>query len=135
MARTPQDVTGRELEVMQHLWDHGPVTIKQLRDAVYPGGDTAEYATVQKLLERLEEKRLVRRDRSGPAHLFHALVGRDELIGRRLQDLAEKLCGGSITPLLTHLVKQSRLTARERQELRDLIDEADDPPRRRKPKE
>src|SRR3954447_10207051 len=135
MARTPQDVTGRELEVLQHLWDNGPVMIKQLRDAIYPGGDTAEYATVQKLLERLEEKGLVRRDRSGPAHRFQAVVGREELIGRRLQDLAEKLCGGSITPLLTHLVRQNRLSARERQELRDLIDEADDPPRRRKTKE
>jgi predicted transcriptional regulator len=42
-----------------------------------------------------------------------------------LQDVAEKLCGGSLTPLLTHLVRQRRLSARERQELRDLIDEAD----------
>ena len=50
---------------------------------------------------------------------------RDELIGRRLQDVAEKLCGGSLTPLLTHLVRTRRLSARERQELRDLIDELD----------
>jgi predicted transcriptional regulator len=47
------------------------------------------------------------------------------LIGRRLQDVAEKLCGGSLTPLLTHLVRTRRLSARERQELRDLIDELD----------
>jgi predicted transcriptional regulator len=122
MARTPQDVTGKELEVLQALWDAGPATIKQLRDAVYPGGDVAEYATVQKLLDRLEEKGYVSRDRSGPAHVFRALVGKDELIGRRLRDMAEKLCGGSLTPLLTHLVRQQRLTDRERRELRDLID-------------
>ncbi|MGL4552669.1 MAG: BlaI/MecI/CopY family transcriptional regulator [Gemmataceae bacterium] len=122
MARTPQDVTGKELEVLQALWDDGPATIKQLRDAVYPGGDTAEYATVQKLLDRLDEKGFIARDRSGPAHVFSAAVGRDELIGRRLRDMAEKLCGGSLTPLLTHLVRQHRLTARERRELRDLID-------------
>jgi len=48
------------------------------------------------------------------------------VIGRRLQDMAEKLCGGSLTPLLTHLVRHRQLSARERQELRDLIDEADD---------
>jgi BlaI family penicillinase repressor len=122
MARTPQDVTGKELEVLQALWDAGPATIKQLRDAVYPGGDVAEYATVQKLLDRLEEKGYVGRDRTGPAHVFRALVGKDELIGRRLRDMAEKLCGGSLTPLLTHLVRQQRLTDRERRELRDLID-------------
>jgi predicted transcriptional regulator len=122
MARTPQDVTGKELEVLQILWDTGPATIKQIRDAVYPGGDTAEYATVQKLLDRLEEKGFVSRDRAGPAHVFHARLDKDELIGRRLRDMAEKLCGGSLTPLLTHLVRQQQLTARERRELRDLID-------------
>jgi predicted transcriptional regulator len=80
---------------------------------------------VQKLLERLEGKGYVRRDRTPPAHTFAAAVGRDELIGRRLQEVAEKLCGGSLTPLLTHLVRARPLSARERQELRQLIDELD----------
>jgi predicted transcriptional regulator len=48
------------------------------------------------------------------------------LIGRRLQAVAEELCGGSLTPLLTHLVRNKKLTARERRELRSLIDELDD---------
>ena len=60
-----------------------------------------------------------------PAHTFAAAVGREELIGRRLREVAEKLCGGSLTPLLTHLVRARRLSARERQELRQLIDELD----------
>jgi predicted transcriptional regulator len=125
MARTPQDVTEYELAILQVLWDSGPATIRQLTDAVYPAGGTAQYATVQKLLERLERKDCVRRDRSGPAHVFSAIIGREELLGRRLQDMAEKLCGGSLTPLLTHLVRTRRLSDRERQELRNLIDEVD----------
>jgi predicted transcriptional regulator len=125
MARTPQDVTEAELAVLQALWGRGESTIRQLTDALYPGGGPAQYATVQKLLERLEEKRCVRRDRASPAHTFAATVGRDDLIGRRLRDVAEKLCGGSLTPLLTHLVRARRLSARERQELRALIDELD----------
>jgi predicted transcriptional regulator len=123
MARTPQDVTTAELSVLQVLWDGGPSTIRQLTDLLYPGGGTAQYGTVQKLLDRLEQKGFVRRDRTAAAHTFAAAVGRDELIGRRLQDMAEKLCGGSLTPLLTHLVRTRRLSARERRELRDLIDE------------
>src|SRR5688572_19104098 len=123
MARTPRDVTDTELAILQDLWDHGGRTIRQITDALYPGGTTAQYATVQKLLDRLEEKAFVRRERAGPAHTFTAAIGREELIGRRLQDMAEKLCGGSLTPLLTHLVKARRLSERERQELRDLIDE------------
>jgi predicted transcriptional regulator len=126
MARTPQDVTDMELAVLQQLWDQGPRTIRQLTEALYPGGGTPQYATVQKLLERLESKQFVRRDRSGAAHTFVAVVAREELIGRRLQDMAEKLCGGSLTPLLTHLVRTRRLSPAERQELRHLIDESDD---------
>jgi predicted transcriptional regulator len=125
MARTPQDITDAELAVLQQLWGQGPATIRQLTDALYPRGGASSYATVQKLLERLEVKNCVRRRRTGPAHTFAALLERDELIGRRLQTMAEKLCGGSLTPLLTHLVRGKRLTARQRQELRNLIDELD----------
>ena len=39
--------------------------------------------------------------------------------------MAEKLCGGSLTPLLTHLMRTRRLTADERAELRSLIDDLD----------
>ena len=125
MARTPQDVTETELTILQVLWDRGPATIRRLTDTLYPGGGTVAYATVQKLLERLEAKGCVRRDRSTAAHTFSAAVGRDELIGRRLQAVAEQMCGGSLTPLLTHLVRARGLSARERQELRSLIDELD----------
>jgi predicted transcriptional regulator len=125
MARTPQDVTDAELAVLQVLWEGGPATIRRLTEVLYPGGGAAKYATVQKLLERLEEDGHVRRDRSSAAHTFAAVIGRDELIGRRLREVAEKLCGGSLTPLLTHLVRARRLSARERRELRQLIDELD----------
>jgi predicted transcriptional regulator len=125
MARSPQDVTDKELEILQVLWDQGPVTIRQIADQLYPEGGAAQYATVQKLLDRLEEKAYVIRERRQPAHTFVAAVARGELIGRRLQAMAEQLCGGSLTPLLTHLVKAKRLSARERQELRELIDNLD----------
>jgi predicted transcriptional regulator len=126
MARTPKDVTDTQLAILQVLWDQGPKTIRQLTDALYEDSTTAQYATVQKLLERLEEKELVERDRAQPAHLFAAGISREDLIGARLQEMAEKLCGGSLTPLLTHLVRARRLSSRERQELRDLIDDLDD---------
>jgi BlaI family transcriptional regulator, penicillinase repressor len=126
MARTPHDVTDTELAILQTLWDQEPATIRRLTDALYPGGSAAHYATVQKLLDRLESKGFVTRERGGSAHRFAASVGRDELIGRRLEDVADKLCGGSLTPLLTHLVRTRRLSARERQQLRTLIDELED---------
>jgi predicted transcriptional regulator len=134
MGRTPQDITEKELEILQTLWEQGPATIRQLTDRLYPGGGPAKYATVQTLLVRLEKDGHVCRDRAGPVHVYSAATGRDDVIGRRLRDVAEQLCDGSLTPLLTHLVRTSRLTSKQRQELRNLIDELDQKGKPRDPR-
>jgi len=46
MPRTPQDVTERELELLQRLWDGGPATIRQLTAALYPGVGLLEMTNV-----------------------------------------------------------------------------------------
>jgi predicted transcriptional regulator len=125
MSRELQELPDAELAVLQRLWEQGPATIRQLTDALYPAGTDAHYATVQKLLDRLESKKCVSRDRSSHAHIFRALVNRDDIIGRRLEAMAEKLCGGSLTPLLTNLVRSKRLSPKERREIRRLMEELD----------
>ena len=116
------DVTGAELAVLQEIWDLGTATIRQLTDRVYPRGSASAYATVQKLLERLEDKQCVRRDRSAMAHTFAAAVSRDAVIGKHLRDVAEKLCGGSLTPLLTNLLQANAIGPEERAQLRKLLE-------------
>ena len=125
MPRTPQDVTEAELSVLQVIWDRGESTVRQMTDELYPGGGSSEYATVQKLLERLESKEYVERNRESWPHLFEATVDRDELIGRRLQTTADQLCEGSLQPLITNLVRSTRLTAEQRKSLRGLLDQLD----------
>ena len=126
MPRPAPDVTEAELAVLQVLWERQRATIRQITDALYPQGGASHYATVQKLLDRMEAKGVVDRDRSLFVHVFSAEIDRDELIGRRLRAVAETLCGGSLTPLLTHLARAKPLTDQERRELRALIDEPDD---------
>ena len=123
MERRAPDVTEAELAVLQGLWDRGTATIRQLTEAVYPEGTASQYATVQKLLERLEQKGCVARDRKPWPHVYRPTIDRDDLIGRRLRAVAEQLCGGSLTPLLTHLLKVEHLSARERNELRSFVDD------------
>ena len=125
MEPTIHDVTDAELAVLRVLWEQGSATIRQLTDRLYPQGTGVHYATVQKLLERLEAKGHVARDRSGHAHVFAARTDRDTLVGCRLRAMAAKLCGGLMGPLLTHLVLAEELSAAERQELRALIDDLD----------
>lgn len=125
MARTRTDVPDAELAVLKVLWDRGKATIREITDVLYPEGSASHYATVQKLLERLRDRKLVARNADGRAHVFSAKVERDELIRRRLRDAADKLCEGSMTPLLTQLVKGRQLDAAELSELRKLVDELD----------
>jgi predicted transcriptional regulator len=40
-----------------------------------------------------------------------------------LQTVIDKLCGGSLVPLLSQLTRARKLTARERRALRDLLDQ------------
>src|SRR5262245_29303654 len=105
VRRSREDVTETELAMLQVLWDRGEATRRQVTDALYPGGGEAHYATVQKLLERLERKGFVRHDRRDNVLVFTAAVGRDELIRRRLQELADKLCNGAVAPLVMNLVR------------------------------
>lgn len=128
---TDHDVTEAELAVLHALWDGGPSTIRDLTDRLYPGRDDAGYATVQKLLERLERKGHVGRDRSTHAHVFRALTDRSTLVGHRLRKVAEELCGGMLAPLLTHLVRTETLSRQERDDLRALIERLDREGRRK----
>ncbi|MCP3979178.1 MAG: BlaI/MecI/CopY family transcriptional regulator [bacterium] len=123
MTTEPLKVTDAELSVLKLLWDRGPATIRELTDRLYPGGGTSHYATVQKLLERLAGKGCVERKPQGRSNVYNAAVDRQVLIRDRLRETADKLCEGSLTPLLTHLVGATNLAPEEIAMLRRLVDE------------
>ncbi|HEV3303236.1 MAG TPA: BlaI/MecI/CopY family transcriptional regulator [Planctomycetaceae bacterium] len=117
-------LTEAQFAVLEGLWLHGPQTIRQLMAAIYPAQSKSDYATVQKLLEQLEEKGCAHRDRSKMPHVFCAAVDRGDLIDAQLREMANRLCDGSLTPVLMHLVEDAKLTKRDRDTLRRLLDEA-----------
>ncbi|MCG8652505.1 MAG: BlaI/MecI/CopY family transcriptional regulator [Pirellulales bacterium] len=123
MPRKPQDVTDAELAVLEHLWETGGTSVRRLAESLYGSSTASDLATIQKLLERLEAKNCVVRDRNQWPHRFEACIERSDLIERRLQDTADELCGGSLSPLLTHLVKSEKLGQKEREQLRQLLND------------
>ena len=122
MTRELLSVTDAELAILEVLWDQDSAVISEITARIYGKPTTSRYSTVQKLLERLEAKGCVARNRNGFAHRFSPTIGRDELIGHRLQEVAEKLCEGSLAPLLLHLVEATKLSSQERKRLLKLID-------------
>ncbi|QEH36094.1 Penicillinase repressor [Aquisphaera giovannonii] len=122
MAKRSADVTEAELAVLQVLWEDGPATVRRLVERLYPAGGPSASPTVLKLVERLEAKGCVARDRGGPVQTVRATVGRSELISRRLKGLADELGNGTLASLLSQLVKDEGLGPADRKALRDLVD-------------
>jgi predicted transcriptional regulator len=121
MARSDKRVSDRELGVLEVLWQQGQASVREITAEVYDDQSFSKYQSVQKLLERLEKKGCVKRNRSTTAHTFEPNVERDEIIGHRLEQVAETLCGGSLTPLLMHLAGRTKLKPSEREAVEKLI--------------
>jgi BlaI family penicillinase repressor len=111
-----------ELAVMELLWDDGKVTARHVRERLYPDQKN-QHGTVQRLLQRLDEKGYVERDDDLPVHLFSATVSREEYATSQLELLAGRLTGGSLAPIVTRLVEQKRISRKEIDRLRAILDD------------
>ena len=116
-------ITDGELSILQVLWERGEATSREITTALHEDVTDPKMASVQKLIERLEAKGCVRRDRSERAHRFFPLVSHEQFLRSRLQALADRLCEGTLVPLVTTLLRSQRLPKKEREQLRNLIDD------------
>jgi len=111
-----------ELGVMNLLWRDDRLTARQIREQLYPDANKAQHGTVQRLLQRLEDKGYVERDRSLSVHLFSAAISRQTYAGQQLESLADRLTAGSFAPLITHLVEAKRISPDEIDRIRAILD-------------
>lgn len=121
-ASSPPALANAELAVMDLLWRQDRLTARHIREQLYPDATKAQHGTVQRLLQRLEDKGYVERDRSLPVHLFSASVSREAYAGGQLETLAKKLTGGSLAPLITHLMEESKISRADIERLRRILD-------------
>jgi predicted transcriptional regulator len=107
--------TPLELQIMQALWDRGPVSIREIQET-FPERDRPAYTTVQTTVYRLESKKAVRRVRKiSNAHIFEAVVTRQATQNRFLDDLLS-LFGGRTQPVMAHLIEAGKLTLEDVEE-------------------
>jgi BlaI family penicillinase repressor len=116
-------VSDAELEVLKVLWSDGPATVRDVAAALRRQRRRLAYNTVLTLLTRLREKGYVEADRRDTAHIFRALISRDQLVGSSLSALADRVCDGTASPLLLALVRDARLSAADLTHLRKLLDD------------
>jgi predicted transcriptional regulator len=105
---TPR-LTKLELDVMNALWEGGPLSVREIQDRL-PAGDQSAYTTIQTVVYRLEAKRAIRRVKKvGNAHVFEAAITR-KAAQRRLIDELLGLFGGRSQPVMAHLIESGKLT-------------------------
>lgn len=129
MPRPTRDVTETEFAILDVLWDAGPSTVRGIVEAIYGKHTHSLHTSVKSLLERLAEKDFVICRRQGGVHLFSATVARERFVAQQLQLLADSNFGGSLTPLLSTLVENVKLSRGDREAIRKIVEKIDGPRR------
>ena len=113
-SRMPK-LTKPELQIMEALWAHGTLSIREIQQSLPARGRPA-YTTVQTVVYRLETKKAVRRAKKiSNAHIFEAAISRSAAHRSLVSNFLE-MFGGRTEPLIATLIDTGRLTLEEIQE-------------------
>jgi predicted transcriptional regulator len=114
------NLTNLELRIMEALWNQGRLSIREIQEA-FPEADRPAYTTIQTTVYRLEEKGAIRRVRKiGNAHIFDAVISRQDARGRFLDDLMN-LFGGNPQFVMAQMVESGKLTLEDIREAEKLL--------------
>jgi BlaI family penicillinase repressor len=111
-----------QLKIMRVLWDRGRASAREITDALNREEPIA-HSTVQTLLRKLETKGAVGHDAADRTFVFFPLVPEDNVRRGATHDLVERVFGGSPAQLMSFLLKTERVSKRELDEIRRLLDE------------
>lgn len=112
--------TPAELQVLHVLWEHGPLTVRQVMERMDSGQDRA-YTTVMSLMNVMHEKGLLKRKADGRAFVYEAATKRESTLGSMLDDLLTRAFSGSASLLVSQLLDQASPDDQELSEIRKAI--------------
>ena len=120
------ELTDRELEIMQTFWqrpDQG-LTIADVQAELNRDGRELAYTTVATLVRILVDKGFLQQTTERRPHQFIPTRSHEEVSGRLLKDLMQRVFGGSAEALLLRLMQDEEMTASERRRLQALMQES-----------
>lgn len=117
--------TELELEILKVLWEHGPMRVREVRDALAEVRGLA-YTSVMTVMNIMTKKGFLTRAKSGNSYVYRAAVKRDATTRKMLGDLVERLYEGSTSAAVLQLLEASDLDAAERERIRSLIADKED---------
>jgi predicted transcriptional regulator len=78
------------------------------------------------LINRLLTKGALAAEREGRRYRYRAVLTHDQWLSQQSSGVIERLFGGRVAPLVAHFSQQGKLTRRDIDELRKLIEDFDD---------
>ena len=118
-------ISAAESQVMAALWDSNPLGAEEIVARVGPANAWGE-ATVKTLINRLLKKRALVSERTEGRTRYRPLISRADYVTDESQGLLDRLFGGELIPLVTHMARQRPLSEEERARLKRLIEDLDD---------
>jgi predicted transcriptional regulator len=109
-------MTDRQFAILQLLWEHGPLTVRELMERL-PGGERQPYTTALGMLQTMEKAGLVAHEAEETTYRYQAAVSRQAALGTLLRDFVARFFRGSAEDLVLGLVDADELTAAD---LRDI---------------
>jgi predicted transcriptional regulator len=103
-------ITERQFEVLSLLWEHGPMTVRDLLDRL-DRDHPLPYTTVLGLLQNMERAGLATHDVESQTHRYRALLSREQATGTLLSDFVARFFRGSAERLVLGLVDADQLSA------------------------
>lgn len=117
----PPAINDTEWDLLEVLWDGGPTTARQVAEAL-AGSRGWAYSTVKTLLDRMAAKGLVSARQVGNVWEFSAAVQPADARRGAWRQFVAAAFGGAVDPALAFIASEARLTRRQREALRTMLD-------------
>lgn len=115
-------ISEAEWEVMHAVWDLELAGAQEVAEALRPAKRWSD-RTVKTLLARLVKKGALGYEAEGKRYLYRALISRDACVQAESDSFIERVCGGTVSPLLASFVRTRKLSSEEISELKQLLED------------
>jgi predicted transcriptional regulator len=112
-----------QLTILKVLWEPGPSTVADVHAATEASRSLA-YTTVATMLRKMEARGLVDRREDGRKFIDSAAVAEEAISTSMADDVLERLFEGSLSDMVSHLLRTREISAGELEELERLIQES-----------
>ncbi len=120
MSKKPQ-LASLQLAIMRILWRKEEATVGEVRDALADEGRELAYTTVATMLAKMERKGQVAHRAGGKAFVFYPVLRQEQVSRSMVADLAQRLFGGDVPLMVSHLLDGCELSSGELARLKALI--------------